>query len=155
MLFIMNSTFLYPLHLWMLKYMFQKPQWVKVPFVIFPLTTREPHSALFVIGPEGGWHIYCFLVSDLCSHCRLYIWSEKKSDRHWGGEMEGEGGVALYRGKYLKYTSGPQCPLQHHTPPMQGHYSAEDVSLPFGSDQQLHKPFWKGSRPPPCRIKHP
>lgn len=28
-------------------------------------------------------------------------------------------------------------------PPMRTFYSAEDVSLPFRADQQLHKPFWR------------
>ncbi len=53
------------------------------------------------------------------------------SDRRWG--------TALYTGKYLNYTYG----RQFHTPPMPTHYSAEDVSLPFCSDQQLCKSFLK------------
>ena len=51
--------------------------------------------------------------------------------------------TALYGGKYLKFTSGPQCPSRCHTPPMQALRSAEDVSLLFCLDQRLHKPLWR------------
>lgn len=108
---------------------------------------RQPQAELFVIDPAGGWHIYSFLVSNCFPHCSLHIRSENMSDRHWV--------TALYRGKYLKYTSGPQCPLQLHTPPMQAHYSAEDVSLPFCSDQPLHKPFWKREQASTLQNKTP
>lgn len=86
------------------------------------------------------WSFYSFYVSNPRSHYSLYMRLETICDRYW---------------KVPKYTFGPYCPLQNHTPPRQEQYSAEDVSLPLCSDQQLHKPLWKREQASTLQNKTP